>query len=382
MKKAFQNIYVLFFVFILTFSLSASNKDDKDTYALRQRSRQFNPLRRRGNGAQRFAVLIGQDEYENRPLRTCVNDARKFKNVLIKEMSFNENNIRFYKNHQADSHTLKQSLQQLSRITTKNDFVIFYYSGHGIRTRDNHGNRTTALLLTSGEKVKAKQFRSWISKIKAKTLFIIDSCYSEGMVNDYSERAASRYGDAKVYFRNTRVRPNFYFLTSSRRNQISMTINRLRLSRFTYFLLKAIVKRRGDVNHDGRLSLYEIYTWTRNSTINHGRVYGHRHEPVLIGSQPNSLIITSYNRNSRRYRRSTPREVEPDVNMRNKPAPIVRARPQRRNRNNAPRRLRRRSREEGHIDGDIYDLKPPGSGNLGRLRPDRRTYRQWSGSSK
>lgn len=258
-----------------------------------------------GLGVNRYALVIGQDAYRSRPLTTCVNDAKNMKQMLQQSMGFKPENILLYLDRQVTKNRFEQAVREIARKAGPNDLVVIYYSGHGVR----RGNQR-AILLTTQEYIHTSEFTAWVSPMQAKTLVILDSCYAGGMYNPrIQNQMAAELKDTRQSFQPIRQNRNIFFLASSTENQISMTVRAVGMSRFTYFLLKSLVNGNGDVNRDNRLTLQEIYHWTRRETINHGLRFGNRHDPVLLASNPESVVVTAINTSRPQIvRRELPRD--------------------------------------------------------------------------
>ena len=249
-------------------------------------------FRRNGAGGQKFAIIIGQDEYQQNPLKTCVNDARKMDYLVKNKLNYQNTHVKLFLDKQISYAILRKLITNLAMITTKEDFVFFYYSGHGVKVMDRvKQKQTSALLLSTFENVKARIFARWISRIKAQSLFVFDSCYSGGMFS--SEFIGALNGEMK-----STANDNYFFLSSSGSNEISMTMPSAGLSRFTYFFQKALLENLGDTNHDGKLSLLEVFNWSRQQTISYGDKFGHRHNPAIFGSNAHNVILKKYIRQS------------------------------------------------------------------------------------
>ena len=75
-----------------------------------------------------YALLIGNSEYNNWDnLISPVNDVKEIKKVLEKSYKF-EKIISVYNGSKKD---ILSAFKKLSQITTPNDYVLIYYSGHG-----------------------------------------------------------------------------------------------------------------------------------------------------------------------------------------------------------------------------------------------------------
>ena len=76
-----------------------------------------------------YALLIGNSEYENwENLVSPANDVKEIKKVLDKSYKF-EKIITVFNGSKKE---IVSAFKELSLITTPNDYVLIYYSGHGM----------------------------------------------------------------------------------------------------------------------------------------------------------------------------------------------------------------------------------------------------------
>ncbi len=196
-----------------------------------------------------------------------------------------EKNIRLFLNESASKNRIIRAFKSLARVTKPGDKVFFYYSGHGIRTYDDlKGEKSTSLLLSTGEKISARLFGNMVKKIKALSVSFLDSCHSGGMISQDFIFNVKKISNPVV---NRRA----YFVASSKSEETSMTIPLYKHSRFTYFLSRAILRNRADLNKDGKLSLQEVFSWSKKQTLLFGEKYGALHNPVIYGKNPSSVIL-------------------------------------------------------------------------------------------
>ena len=86
-----------------------------------------------------FAIVIGINNYQRKPLQTAVNDAEKISDLLQNQYGYK---VQFLKNEQATKERLKKLFEDLknNQITiddnkeniTNKDRLFFYFAGHGI----------------------------------------------------------------------------------------------------------------------------------------------------------------------------------------------------------------------------------------------------------
>lgn len=85
----------------------------------------------------RYAIIIGINDYETKPLRYCVNDAQEIKESIEKHCLFKRENI-FLITSDKDNSIADVHLEYFStirnlrdRVREKKDSILFYFAGHG-----------------------------------------------------------------------------------------------------------------------------------------------------------------------------------------------------------------------------------------------------------
>ena len=78
-------------------------------------------------------LIIGIDTYKNgiTPLNNAVRDAENFKDLLLQQYQFSEENITALFNEKATSINIRRTFSEILKKLTDTDNLIFYYSGHG-----------------------------------------------------------------------------------------------------------------------------------------------------------------------------------------------------------------------------------------------------------
>tara|TARA_B100001121_G_C18675273_1_gene615956 strand:+ start:597 stop:2105 length:1509 start_codon:yes stop_codon:yes gene_type:complete len=130
-----------------------------------------------------YALLIGNSAYDDKgwdDLVSPVNDINEIKKVL--DNSYNFEKIIMVKN--GTEKQIFQALKNLSSITTTNDYVLIYYSGHGYTNEfeqsywiPSNGSKEEGL----GDWINIIEIDNYIKKIKAHHLaLMVDSCFVGG----------------------------------------------------------------------------------------------------------------------------------------------------------------------------------------------------------
>ena len=129
-----------------------------------------------------YALLIGNSEYDDKRwdyLVSPVNDINEIKKVLDKSYKFEEILM-------VESGTKKeifQAFKKLSKLTTTNDYVLIYYSGHG-NTKATQAYwipKDGSFDWGSGDWININELNIFLTEIKAHHLAVmVDSCYVGG----------------------------------------------------------------------------------------------------------------------------------------------------------------------------------------------------------
>jgi len=130
----------------------------------------------------RRALIIGIDDYEQRPLSGCVNDANAVATVLGTHGTGSPNfDIRLMTSP-SDSiarPALREAIMEL--FATECDIALFYFSGHG-SARSGDGCIVTTDAVKSDEGIMMTEILSWANRSPVKNkIVILDCCYSGNM---------------------------------------------------------------------------------------------------------------------------------------------------------------------------------------------------------
>ncbi|MCP4755859.1 MAG: caspase family protein [Proteobacteria bacterium] len=255
------------------------------------------PRSKKGKG---IAVVIGNSNYKKtKNVDFAINDASTIRRYLKDVFGFKEGNIFFIKNAAKSDFELyfgtagshKGKLFNAVRAGVSDVFV--YYSGHGAPgLKDKKGyfvpvEADPHYLELQGYPADVL-FRN-LSKTRAKSLtVVIDACFSGA--NIFENISGTVEIDTALSKHSKGV-----ILSSSRGNQASSWYNDKQHGMFTYFFLKAIHNRNGDVNKDGRLTFEEIYRFVTDN--NDGvpyyarRLHGVDQTPTIEGDYKGKVFL-------------------------------------------------------------------------------------------
>ncbi|CAF1494237.1 unnamed protein product [Adineta steineri] len=133
--------------------------------------------------SRKLALIIGNTDYANNPLQNCVNDATSLAKVLREvvdcqvELKTNLNSEDMYK-----------CIKEFTRSIKPNDFVIFFYAGHGRQWGGQNfllpcnNNKITSDIDVQCYGIDAQTAVDDMAKMNPHiVLFLLDCCYSYWM---------------------------------------------------------------------------------------------------------------------------------------------------------------------------------------------------------
>ena len=204
---------------------------------------------------KKVALLIGISEYEPglNPLPGAVKDVEAMRRVLANpEMGgFAEADIRVLKNPPRQD--MEDFIYQLFSERQKDDLLLFYFSGHGIKDESGRlylSTRTTRKQnggLVTPSAVAAGFLHESINKSKSqRQVLILDCCFSGAIAQGMTVK-----DDAIVNVQEQLGGKGRAILTSSTSTQSSFEQEGSELSVYTLYLVEGIEKGAADKDGDG-----------------------------------------------------------------------------------------------------------------------------------
>lgn len=192
-----------------------------------------------------YALLIGNSKYDNWDnLTSPTYDIRDIKAVLDKS-------YKFEKILTVNSGTKKEifkAFRDLSKLTTENDFVLIYYSGHGMTKAEQaywipkDGSKDWG----NGDWINTNELNIFLREIKAHHLAVmVDSCYVGGAfkgvttLDTITEEESIKYGKQLEDALNLRARS---VLSSGSSGPVSDTVADSNNSLFALSFIKTLKK--------------------------------------------------------------------------------------------------------------------------------------------
>jgi hypothetical protein len=232
-----------------------------------------------------FTVVVGISDYEGTELdlNYSDDDAQVFykylQSALPREMAGGKSILLL--NQQATVSNISSALSRIFSLANENDFIMFYFSGHG-----TEGNFVPYDYLSSGlldhELIK-KQFKQ--SKAKYR-ICIADACNS-GSIGS-GEQSAQNTIASSTHLRDARIA----IIMSSKSYQNSAENGTIKQGVFTYCLVNGL-KGKADLNGDSYVNAAELFIYTKNSVV---QMSNGNQVPVIFGANLNRIPLARVKR--------------------------------------------------------------------------------------
>lgn len=228
--------------------------------------------------AKIYAVVVGVNKYDGSVsnLNTAVVDAKRVYSFLKADK---QNRVVLLTDRKATKQNILKAMQQTFAKATKDDMILFYFSGHGDKgmfcpTNIKFGRM--GLLHT--------EVRNAFKKSKAKNkLCVADACYSGSIVN---KSKSNSYPTTKV----GSSKENVVIFMSSREDEVSLESYLTNGGVFTRFFVKGM-QGAADLNKDRGVSLHELYSYVREHVR---RGTDKQQTPIMYGNFNKDAIISYY----------------------------------------------------------------------------------------
>lgn len=227
-------------------------------------------------------LLVGNSEFPDDPhnllsLKGPLNDVRLLKKALCDpEMGlYSEHNVNTLEN--ASARKIMIELEAFFSNASRDDQLLFYYSGHGYTNIMNQlflcarDTVTNTLVSTA---ISDSNINAMIQNSASRKIVIILDCCNSGNFKG-GELPQNLKGSGR------------FILTSSQSGQLSNdTKNESSPSPFTKYLLEALLNDEVDVNQDGYVGINEVYEFIFPKLNAETKQIPHRHFDKTIGDLP------------------------------------------------------------------------------------------------
>ncbi|NEQ86505.1 MAG: hypothetical protein F6K26_42510, partial [Moorea sp. SIO2I5] len=219
---------------------------------------------------KKIALLVGISEYSSElsKLPSATKDAEAMKLVLQnpKIGGFNEADVTLLLN--PEKQQISEAISHLFANCHQDDLVLFYFSGHGIK--DEKGNLYLVASDTRKQKGKlipltalsSKDVHTQMENSKCKRqIVILDCCFSGAFPKGMRIK-----GDETVDL-NQLSGIGRAILTSSNTLQYSLAPEGSELSVYSRYLVEGLKTGAGDLDGDGKISVYELHEYARKKVL-------------------------------------------------------------------------------------------------------------------
>ena len=212
----------------------------------------------------KVGLLIGVSEYEPglNPLPAAVKDIEALRRVLQDPEMGGFDEVKTLAN--PEPHAMQLAIETLFDSRTKDDLVLLFFSGHGIKddagrlyfaSRITRKNAKENLIRSTA--VPASFVHDIMNNSRAKRqAIILDCCFSGAF--DLGLQAKD---DGSVDLRTQLGAEGRVVLTSSSSTQYSFEQQGSDLSIYTHYLVEGIETGAGDTNSDGFVSILELHEY-------------------------------------------------------------------------------------------------------------------------
>ncbi len=246
MKKKFAYIIILSLSFILIGSNNIVGVVKK------------NPLSE--DDINYYALIVACEKFKGLEYNdtVCIDeDAIAMYNKLLQSLNWKEDNIKLLINENATKEKIIEAIGCISENETENDVVLFYYSGHGWKTKLTDRKHGNAYLFTYNNTdfafdendISDKELDLYLDELDSNNVIvIIDHCYS-----------------GKMFSLNQKGR---IILAAGGRFLLCIVDEDSTLGHgmFTYFILQGL-DGVADINNDDWVSAKEVFRYSRFPTF-------------------------------------------------------------------------------------------------------------------
>ncbi|MEM7580086.1 MAG: caspase domain-containing protein [Mastigocoleus sp.] len=215
----------------------------------------------------KIALLIGVSEYqpEFNPLPAAVQDVEAMRRVLVNsEMGgFADSDVTVLKNPQPQD--IRNAIEDLFSDRQKDDLLLFYFSGHGIKDErgklyfSTHDTTKNNGKLRKASAVTARVLHESINESRSqRQVVILDCCFSGAIAQGMTVK-----DDGSINLQEQLGGKGRAILTSSTSTQYSFEQEGSDLSIYTRYLVEGINTDAADKDGDGQISIDELHEYAR-----------------------------------------------------------------------------------------------------------------------
>ena len=212
----------------------------------------------------KVALLVGVGEYELglNPLPAAVKDVDALQRILKDSEMGNFDEVKVLIN--PDRQVMEYEVETLFSGRSKDDLVLLFFSGHGIKDDSNNLYFATRITRKSAKgdlirstAVPARFVHEVMNNCRAKRqAIILDCCFSGAF-----DPSLQTKDDGSVDLKGQLGAEGRVVLTSSSSTQYSFEQQNSELSLYTRYLIEGIETGAGDRDEDGNISIRELHDY-------------------------------------------------------------------------------------------------------------------------
>ena len=216
-----------------------------------------------------YAVLIGINKYQERPLDYAVADAEDIKSLLIDKFNFPENNVSLITDEEATRENIKDELFRVAKSTKKNDRLLVFFAGHGETLQLDDGGDVGYLIPVDGDfnnlytsAISMNEIRQISSIASAKhILFLVDACYGGLLAVDSRGLGLDRKTEG--YLKKITKDKARQVITAGGKGERVFEKAEWGHSAFTKNLISGLKDELADMDDDGYITANELGTYLK-----------------------------------------------------------------------------------------------------------------------
>jgi Caspase domain len=245
---------------------------------------------RRAANPKAWALIIGIENYQRLPkVEFARKDALVVRDYFIRVLGVPEENIISLIDADATKGRMEGYLKKYLPANLGKDATLYvYFAGHGmpgVKKGEPYlvpYDADTRFIEQSGYKLIS--FYQDIYKMKLKHVYVfLDSCFS-GMASRAAEMLIRGARPALMHVK--KVRPSsdrIISLNATSSDEVSLAFDKMKHGLFTYYLLIGL-RGEADRNHNGWISIKELYSYVRANVRRVSRRMQSEQTPIIVPS--------------------------------------------------------------------------------------------------
>jgi len=221
------------------------------------------------HSASYYAIIAGIADYPGslNDLEYTDDDALDMRDALLQYPNWNPSHIQLLLDGSASVQGIYDAIQNVAEIMTRNDILLFYFSGHGTNKTDkaplDEVDGKDEYLCAYDDGISDDQLSAWLGTLDTSHVVVmLDTCFSGGQIeDDGGARSRTFPGTLETILRGDGFAADFQVprqgakdfeeddgyivLTACDDNQLSMELSSLGNGLFTYLTLMVFDKNCG-----------------------------------------------------------------------------------------------------------------------------------------